>query len=617
MLISGTGVIENIDEGNLSRELEIAKFNNYARENYSELINYQINFEQFIKNSSNFFSISLPQEIAEYFVRFDTAPFYFLSEAPILNQIEEYLVAKKSSNNMVCNHREIKNYYSKWITQKVHKDRKYYANSLINSVERNFSYQSFYNLMLYGILITYEDAVYNPRRALELFDKAKELVESENIEIGLKNNIIYLITILKGFVYLKEYEYLNSFELFKEAISYNNFGVTAYFYSALSARYVDDFDTSYEYLGEVIKFDKARFNYAISYNHLSLFNFFYRNAVFYNVFAESGFSQLLPDIDFLIRSHFSNEVNSMEITYSKLINLSNLPIKEFYNKSVVSEIKFLKSTLDQYKQKKSGLIRIVEQIFRDKLITLIEYIRNLIEEHYYDKIKDEITIFDRQIEQNRRHLTRIKHEMEDANKKVKINLDEAADYLEHSLTERSTLLEEKIKNLDKSNKYNPSHILYSSMVFNVFVCFIIFLVIAVITGFVGFGGEIPSSQLAIKTGLRWSGITFAVGVIISVFTTLSTFWEKSSERKNLTIQLKKIKESEAIEREQIKDDSEMKLKIYEQKFQDRIRTQEKIIKNFEKEREINYNEKYKKAQKEIEEYISPLNELLKSLKAAG
>lgn len=617
MLINGTSVIENIDEGNLSRELEIAKFRNYARENYSELIVYNSNFEDFIENSSKFFSISLPDEIAEYFIRFDAAPFFFLSEAPILNQIEDSLLVKKTNQNTVCNFREIKNYYYKWITQKFPKDKNFYANSLINSVERNYLFQSYYNLILYGVLLTYDDISYNPKRAIELYDRAKELAEQENISPKMKHNIIYLISILKGFVYLKEYEYLKSLEIFKEAISYNNYGITAYFYSALSAKYIDDFDLSYDYLGEVIKFDKARFSYAINYNHLSLFTFFYKNAVFYNVFADSGFAQLLPDIDFLIRSHFSSDENSMEFTYSKLINLNNLPIKEFYNKSVGIEIKFLKNALDQYKHKRTGLIRIVEQIFREKLITLVEFIRQLIEEHYFDQIKDEINVFDRQIEQNKRHLTRIKHEMEDANKKVKLNLDEAAEYLEHNLTERSTLLEEKIKNLEKANKYNPSHVLYTSMVFNVFVCFIVFTVISVITAFVGFGGEFPSNQLAIKTGLRWSGITFAVGVIISVFTTFSTFWEKSSERKNLTAQLKKIKESEAEERENIKDESEMKLKVYEQKFKDRIKTQEKIILNFEKEREQNYNQKYKLAKKEIEEYISPLNELLKSLNSAG
>ena len=181
MLINGTSVIENIDEGNLSRELEIAKFRNYAREKYSELIQYDISLDQYIETSSNFYSISLPEEIAEYFIRFDIAPYFLLSEAPILSHIEEYLIAKKSNQNTVCNFREIKNYYFKWVSQKSQKDKNYYANSLINSVERNYLFQSYYNLMLYGVVLTFDDIVNNSKRAIEVIDRAKELVEKEII----------------------------------------------------------------------------------------------------------------------------------------------------------------------------------------------------------------------------------------------------------------------------------------------------------------------------------------------------------------------------------------------------------------------------------------------------
>ena len=376
---------------------------------------------------------------------------------------------------------------------------------------------------------------------------------------------------------------------------------------------MDDLDSSYEHLREVLEFDQVRLQYAINYNLLSLFNFFYQNAVFYNVFAEDGFAQLLPDIDFLIRSHFSSESNSMEVTYSKLINLDNLRIKEFYDNSVIKETKFLKNALDQYQQKKTGLIRIVEQIFRDKLVTLIEYIRTLIETHYYDQIKEEINIFDKQIEQNKRQLDRIKLEMEDADKKIKINFEEAAEYLEEYITERSKMLEAKIENIDSDPRYNPSQVFYNSMLFTIFVAFLIFFVVGVITSITGYGEEIASGQLALKIGLKWGGITFAVGIFISIFSTFSTFWEKSAERRDLVEKLNQIKENEAEERELIKEDSERKKMVYEQKFKERLVTQEKIIENFIIERQQNYDHKFNQAKKEIDIYITPLNDLLRSI----
>ena len=617
MLLKGNDVLENIDEGNLTRELEIAKFRNYGREKFSELVRYNISFDEFLSNSEKFYSIHLPKEISDYFLRVDTAPYFIMSSSPVLQVIEQMLLKKKDEYNFISNYREIKNYYQKWLIKKNLKEKNYFANSIINTCERNFELQSFFNLMIYGIILTYDPISNNSKKAVDLFNRAEEIVGDCDIQDEAKNEVLYILNLYKGFAYLKEYEYLHSLETFKKALLFNSNGVTALFYAALSARYVDDFDLSFDYLREIIEFDKIRFKYAINYNHIKLFDFFYENAVFYQVFSENGFAQLLPDIDFLIRSLYSDEQNSMKTTYSKLINLDNLRIKEFFDDSVKSEIKFLKNALDQYQQKKIGLIRIVEQIFRDKLVTLIKYIINLIESYYFDRIREEINIFDIQIEQNKRQLIRIKHEMEDANNKIKRNLEEAAEYLEEHLTEKSKYLEEKIKSIDKNSKYNPSQIFYNSMVFTVLISIVIILVVGIITSFVGFGEEIASTKLALRTGVQWGGITFVCGIFISIFTTLSSFWEKASEKKNLVSQLSKVKESEAEERENIQEESERKAKIYELKFNDRIKTQEKIINDFISERDSNYNNKFKAARREIESYTSPLNNLLKALENAG
>lgn len=617
MLLKGSQVLENIDEGNLSRELEIAKFRNYGRENFSDLIKYHLSFEEYIDNTTKFFSIQLPDVISDYFIRIDLAPNYILSDAPIFEKLKELILKKGGEYNFVANFREIKNYYYKWLVQKTEKEKYFFANSIVSTIERNYNFQSFYSLLIYGIIATYDKTVYNPKRAVEVFNRAIEMIDNCNLKEDFANELKYLIKLYKGFLYLKEYEYSLALSTFQDATINKNHGITAYFYSSLSAMYLDNFDQAFDNLKEIIEFDKARFKYAISFNHLKLFTFFYENAVFYNVFTENGFAPLLPDIDFIIRSLHSNETNSMQHTYEKLINLDNLRIKEFYNEAVYTEIKFLKNALDHYKQKKAGLIRIVEQIFRDKLITVIEYIRNLIESHYFDQIKEDIVVFDRQIEQNQRQLTRIKHELDDARKKIKMNIDEAAKYLEESITEKSRMLEEKIKYLDKNPKYNPSQVLYSSLLFTVFVSIIIFIVVGFITSMVGYGEEAASVQLAARVGLKWSGVTFGFGVFISVFTSFSSFWEKSAEKKELINKLNIVKQLEEEERQLIHEDSEHKALIYEQKFKERIKAQEKIIENFIQEREQNYKTKYNEAKKEIEAYLTPLNELLESLHANG
>ncbi len=614
MLLKGNAVLENIDENNLSRELEVAKFRNYGREKFSELIPYKMTYKEFILNSSRFFSIKLPEEISEYFIRIDFAPYFMMSEAPILNDVQELLLLKGAEYNFITNYREVKNYYHKWLMQKTPKEKYFFANKITNSVERNFALQNFYNISLYGVILTYDPTFYNPKKAIEIFERAIEVINDCKISDRIKNNYKYILYLYKGFAHLKEYEYSKSLETFKTALEYSLSGVTANFYAGLSARYIDNFDLSYDYIKETIEYDKLRFKYAINCNQLQLFNFFYENAIFYNVFTENGFAQLLPDLDFLIRSLYSNETNSMDVTYSKLINLDNLRIKEFYNEVVVKEIEFLKDALNHYKMKKSGLIRIVEQIFRNKLVILIEYIRSTIEAYFYDQIQEDVVIFDKQIERSRNQLNKIKQEMEDTNKKIKNSLDESIEYLDESLTNKAKFIELKIDGLDKDPKYNPSQIFYSSMIFTVLVSFIIIFVVGSITFFVEIGGN---TQLALKTALKWGGLTFAVGVFISLFTTISSSWEKNSEKKLLANQLKKVEKAKSEERELLYEDTTRKTEVFKKKFEKKIETQETIINTFIEERESNYQFKYTMAKKEVDKYILPLNELLKSLNEIG
>ncbi|MFZ1289103.1 MAG: hypothetical protein WAR79_03380 [Melioribacteraceae bacterium] len=617
MFVNRMDILENIDEVNLSRELEIAKFRNYGREHFSDLLRYEISFEHFIENTSKFYSIKLPHEISDYLIRLETAPYFWLSEANVVRNIEDLLLTKNSKFNYVANFKEIKKYYTQWVTLKTNKEKQFYAFSISNQIERNFTYQSFYNLIVYGVLLTFDQSVYNPKRAIELFDQATEIVNGCEIETTFKKDLLYYLKIYKGFVYLLEYNYSKARSTFNEALQYNPHGVNAYYFIALSSKYLDDFDTAFDGLKNVLEYDRMRFQYAINYNFLKLFTFFYNNACFYNVFTEVGFAQMLPDIDFLLRSLFSSDVNSMEVTYSKLINLDNLRIKEFFNQEVYNEIDFLRKVLDNYKYKKNGLIRIVEQIFRDKLIMLIEFIRNLIESHYFDQIKEEITVFDKQIEQNKRQLDLIKHEKEDAFKKIKMNEKEAFEYLEGSLTERAKAYEDKIKSLEDSNKYDPSKVFYSSMIFTSAISFVIFLVVGIMSVMFGWDeGNSNMSVLAIN-GFKWGGITFLLGIAISVFTAFSSFWEKSIQKKRLISQLEYVKSTQSDERKNLEGDSQLKSKLYEQKFNERIKTQEKIIESFIEEREENYRHKYVKAKKEIDEYITPLNKLLKSFENVG
>ncbi|MEE9430454.1 MAG: hypothetical protein V3V16_05395 [Melioribacteraceae bacterium] len=598
-----------------TKEVEIAKFRNYGREKFGTAIKRSVDFEEFSEKLLKHTSVNLPIEIAECFIRIDAAPFFGAINSPLLDNIENVLTQNRAGNNFIANHREVKEYYSKWVLHKEGKEKTYYALTLVNMVERNFAYQSFYNLVLYAVILTYEETLFNPKKAIELFERSKELVNNLVAENEEKNGILYFINLFEGFTYFKEYEYAKAKDSFAQALKHNINGISAKFYLGLSAANLNDFDTAFDALSKVLHFDKLRFQFAINYNHLPLFEFFFQSAVIYNVFSDDGFAPMIQDFDFLLRAQYSDEPNSMGNTYAKLINLKNLRNKEFYTEKVVEEINFLLTLLDNYRQKENGLVRITEKILRKKLVVLIEYLRSLVETFFYDKVKDEFIVFDNQIEQNKRQLQRIRQEGDDANKRAVSIREESLEETSEFFQSKKEVLNNRIEKLDKNEKYNPTQIFFSSMIFTVGISMAVFVISGFSASFFAtdFGDDGSSIGVFAKVGVIWGGITFIIGIGISLVTGISANKERIDINKKLTNETEKLEKSKQEREALLQDEAERREEAYSNKFKDRITNQENIIESFLSEREQNYQNKLNEAREQIEVYTKPLNQLLKSL----
>lgn len=602
-----------------SKELEIAKFRNYGREKFGNAIKRSISFDEFSAHLLQHTSINLPHEIEEYFIRIDTAHYFGAVETPFLKSIELILSQNRSGNNFIANHREIKEFYHKWIYNKNDKEKTYFALTLINMVERNFNYQSFYNLVLYAVILTYENSLFNPQKAVDLYTRSQELVKGLTANQKEKNKILYLINLFKGFTHLKEYDYANAKNSFSEALKYNPSGISAEYYKGLSSVHLNDFDSAFDCQSKLIQFDKMRFQFAINYNQLKLFEFFFNGAVVYNVFSEDGFAPIVQDFDFLIRAQYSAEPNSLELTYAKLINLKNLRNKEFYTDKIIDEIDFLKTFLENYKQKQNGLVRLVEQILRNKLVTLIEYLRNLVEGFYYDEVKEEFLVFDSQIEQNKRQLQRIKQESEDAHKRAASMRDDSLEESKALFNNKKEALTKRIERLEKDEKYNPMQMFYSSMIFTVGIALTIFMLAGLSATFISSDYDVDGSSLSIfaNGGIVWGAITFIIGIGISIVTAFSANKEKYEINKKLVKETEKLEKQKQDFDNNLTDEASRREDVYLNKFDKRLKNQEKIIESFLSEREHNYQNKLNLARKEIEVYTIPLNKILESLQKDG
>lgn len=74
------------------------------------------------------------------------------------------------------------------------------------------------------------------------------------------------------------------------------------------------------------------------------------------------------------------------------------------------------------------------------------------------------------------------------------------------------------------------------MIFTSAISFLIFIVVGFMSVIIGSGEDDRSGlTLLIVNGFRWGGITFIIGIAISVFTAFSSYWEKGTHKKNLLL----------------------------------------------------------------------------------
>jgi hypothetical protein len=194
-------------------------------------------------------------------------------------------------------------------------------------------------------------------------------------------------------------------------------------------------------------------------------------------------------------------------------------------------------------------------------------------------------------------------------KKLATSIQQIEEYVKDELWE----VEERKKNLNYQNKFDPAVSFRSSMSYNVFVSIIVFII-------GGAAGYFNNSNYfdndfyvmlgsIILTGVKWSALTFVIGFFISVFISGLVLFDRSNEKQRLerrTLELQKQKE---ISIDMLKKEAEQKQKALSEGYLERIETHKKKIEDIKKE----------KARQEplliaeAEEQLAPFKEKLSTL----
>ncbi|MGE5400731.1 MAG: hypothetical protein ACM3S2_10020, partial [Ignavibacteriales bacterium] len=593
-----------------------ARFRTYAKEHFQDLVKREVDYLEFIKKSAQFYSFHLPADKGELFIRYVSAPYFWLCDSPALTKFEEWLkVESRGRSAALEGYRTIKEFYSKWATLKSEQEKKYYSLSTLKLIEREPNKDNILVQIFNAVILTYDKKLFNPAKASELLQNALMTLENLKLEAQLKGEFQYLINLYAGFAYLKQLNYDEAVQRFSAAVNSSSTGITGKFYLAYAAKRSGSPEAAMMMLNELLHFDKAAIEYAIELNSMILMTYFIRNAVTYEIFAEADFADLLEEIETAIAIETGiNEFSFMKIS-DALSKLAESKVKEFYTEELEKSIAFLDKTSTGLIGNRNTIADYTLSALQAKLFKVVEKIIETIRQKFMAEVYDQLKQYDIVIDEN---LTAIKHlekEEEEMKNLQKKKLTDQLEELETTISENIAFLEDKIENIHLDAKFNPHTVFNNSMVYNLIVTLVVFTIGA----FAGCSRSSLDTSEGLRDvmstvmlgGIKWGTVTFFIGTIISGFTAAFSVMERTTEKQNLLRKITYFKSHKEREVELLTRESEKRIKTIGENFKERVTDRKRAVDKVRNEKEDRNAELLAEANKKIDTYKDRLDLVVK------
>ncbi len=602
-----------IDESTLS-EVNTYKFKSLGKELFQLDVDDQPDILKTIKENSRFFSFKLPDEISEQFIRYEEAPLFWLSRSPIILQLEDlYKTSSVHSTNQSA-YKSIKEFYTKWIIIKSENEKKYFAASALSLADKKSSRNNFLYLMIQAAILAYDKQLFNPVKSIELIEQSKEILNENKLDENIQHEILYLINLYSGFVYLNQKEVQKAKNSFLQALEIKPLGISAKFYLTLCDVQLSQSIIKYEMLSEIYNYDLSRIEYSIEMNDIALYDHLLKNSITSNLFYYPEFS-----LSYIIISDFLKDIKS-ENTFDiksikmKMNSFKSLNLNEYYNENILKDISFIDKIIQNYSSNNNVLVfGSMNKIFQKYKLTA-ETVVNTIKLKYYNQANERLLVFDRQIQDRYNEIQELSKEQEEHKKKLKERLDNTTKAIVKRADENVAILEERIKNLQLIQSLNPRTAFRNAMTYN----FILSVTVFLMGGCAGYSNNITNSPekmndiipLIVMTGLKWGVMAFTVGLLISLISAGMALLESSNQKQRLVRAISSIKDEKDYQVEYMKKEYEKSDKDHEEKFNKLIEDKKKHLNDIKSERE-ELDKVYKKdAEQKFQEETHKILELL-------
>jgi len=592
-------------EEQLARELNIAKFRSYAKDKFLDYVKYDIQYLDLLKESARHTAFNLPELINEFFIKIDAAPYFWILDSNILAKAEEsFRAASKNVLTAGGNYGEIKKFYLKWLTQNNEKEKQYFALSTINLIERNINANNFLKYLLNASIYAYDNRIFSPEKAESLLEKSLQVIETADVPDEVQRDFLYLVNLYYGFIEMKIGNIDVANAKFETAQQFKHNGMTAVFYNALAEKILGNRERTQELLTKVIVFDKHRFNFAIENNSLPLFNFFFQNANIYNIFSELQFADMLPQIEMIIATELSDADKILHKLNKMIQNLTELRVQKYFTDSVKNQLIFLETFLVHFKENKNILSFTAGEFMINKFKKIIDEITSQVESHFLDTIETQLSIYDYGIEDSKETMKKLQNDIEETRQKLKKGLENTIEKINQHHKMAIANLEYKMTHLEGNKKFDPASAFNNSMVFNSVISLMVFIIGGFIGGFLDTVNESYSLSeifsMTIIAGIKWGGVTFLLGLLISFVSSASAIWERTNEKIKIQRDINYLKNHREKEIQHVKTETERSLKSFEKSFENRIEALEKKVESLKEERKDRFDDLKQEAKDQID-----------------
>ncbi len=544
------------------------------------------NFAEKIKENAQFYTIPLPQDISEKFIFYEYAPNSLMFESPLISYLHKIFKVNHTVVHGENPQRQLKEYYIKWLKRKKGTDTKYFANSMLNYLEKTKN--NAFNMLMHSMVLSYDDELFNPEKSIELISRASDIIFNKHIDDKHFDELRYFLKVTEGFLHLKSANLNSSNRLFYEALEVKHTGVTAKFHLALTEIQLENTQIATDLVEDIYKTDIARLNFAIENNSLSVYEFFLNNSITKYFFLEPKFYPLLYFFEDKIELFRSHNRAVLEEVKASLFNLREIKLNSYFTERVKANLRFIESYLRKYSGGESLLLSDSSHGIVKKFDEIIKIVDEEIKRKYYSGLEERLLHFNSKIEETKLEILHSEKDLESyrrrMNEKLKANLNE----YDSQMSAKINAIEQRVTNLDEKSDLDPSTTFRNAFTYTSMLSIMVLL----LSGFASYSNsdfnEMASFSNVIRTvlveGAQWSLITFLVGTIVSIFTTISTVVQKSSYKQNMVKKVSSYVDEKEKGKEQLRKETDFMIKQMELKTKQRLELLEAEVKDLESKR---------------------------------